>query len=34
MGDLRGKGKGWECGLQKVRVREELEEDWAFVGAK
>lgn len=24
---LRGKGKDWECGPRKVRVREELEED-------
>jgi len=34
VGDLRGKGKGWECGLQKVRVREELEEVWAFAEVK
>ena len=31
---LRGKGKGWKCGPRKVRIREELEEDWAFVEVK
>jgi hypothetical protein len=31
---LRGKGMGWECGPQKMRVREELEEVWAFVEVK
>ena len=31
---LRGKGNSWECGPRKVQVREELEENWAFVEAK
>lgn len=31
---LRGKGKGWKCGPREVRVREKLDENWAFVEVK